>query len=76
MTKQTVQEPKIKKNRKKVNWTKAQLLGFWSLVIIAATFWAGVWFGQQSMIQSQAKEAEIKTQAIEAYKAELSKENQ
>ena len=63
-----------KKNKKKVNWTKAQLYGFWALVIISLTFYAGVTFGTQATLNSQANEAKIKTQAIEAYKAELSKE--
>ena len=64
------------KTTKKVNWSKAQILGFWSLVIILAAFWGGVTVGTQATLASQAREEQVKTQAIEAYKAELLKEEQ
>ena len=62
------------KTTKKVNWTKAQILGFWSLVIILAAFWGGVTVGTQATLASQAREEQVKTQAIEAYKASLTEQ--
>jgi len=66
----------VKKNKKKVNMTVAQLIGFWSLVVLIATFWFGTFVGTQATLNSQANEAQVKTQAIEEYKAELLKEKQ
>ena len=60
--------------KSKALWTKAQLYGFWALIVLGLTFWAGVWFGNQAVLTSQAKENQIKAQAVEQYKAELSKE--
>lgn len=56
---------------KKPNWTKAQLIGFWSLAIILLAFWGGVAVGTQATLSSQANEAKVKTQAVEDYKASL-----
>lgn len=66
---------KVKKT-KKVNWTKLQLIGFYAIIIIGATFWAGVTVGTQATLNSQAQESAIRESAVESYKAELSKENQ
>lgn len=66
---------KEKKN-KKINWTKAQLYGFWGLVIILATFWGGTVVGTQATLSSQAHEASVKAQAVQDYKAEVSKDQE
>jgi len=64
----------VKKNKKKVNMTKLQLIGFWSVVILLATFWFGTFVGTQATLSSQANEAQIKAQAVESYKASLNKQ--
>lgn len=60
-----------KATKKKVNWAKTQLYGFWGLVVIVATFWLGTYTGTQMTLNSQAHEAHVKTEAIESYKASL-----
>lgn len=60
-----------KTHKKKTNWTKAQLLGFWGLVVVLATFWFGTYVGTQATLSSQAHEAEVKAQAVEEYKSTL-----
>lgn len=62
-----------KKNVKinKAKFTQLQVAGLWVLIIGSALFWGGVWVGTQATLNSQAREQEVKTQAIEAYKAEL-----
>lgn len=56
---------------KKVNYTKLQVIGLWVLVGGLILFWGGVYVGSQATLASQANEAQIKSQAIEDYKAEL-----
>ena len=63
------------KSKKKINWTKAQVIGFWSVVIILVTFWGGTIVGTQATLNSQANEAQVKTQAVEEYKATLKESN-
>lgn len=60
-----------KATKKKANWSKFQLYGFWGLVVIVATFWLGTYTGTQMTLNSQAHEAKVKTEAIESYKASL-----
>jgi flagellar basal body-associated protein FliL len=67
-------ETKKPKNKKKVNLAKIQLIGFWAIVILSATFWFGTFIGTQATLNSQANEAQVKTQAVEAYKATLKAE--
>ena len=62
---------KTTKNKKKVNFAKIQLIGLWAIVILSATFWFGTFIGTQATLNSQANEAQVKAQAVEAYKAEL-----
>jgi hypothetical protein len=69
MSKQTKEV--TKSTKKKVNWTATQLVGFWSLIILLSTFWAGTYVGTQATLNSQAESAKIKTQAVEDYKASL-----
>jgi len=63
------------KNKKKINWTVAQVVGFWAIVIILVTFWGGTIVGTQATLNSQANEAQVKTQAVEDYKATLKASN-
>jgi len=63
-----------KATKKKVNWTKAQIFGFWGLVVIVATFWLGTYTGTQMTLSSQAETAQIKEAAIEEYKSSLTSE--
>lgn len=68
----------IKKTTKSTQgkWTKAQAYGFWCLIIGLALFWGGVGVGSTATQNSINERESIKSQAVEAYKAELSKENQ
>lgn len=59
------------KGKKKLNWTKAQIYGLWGTAIVLTAFWTGVYFGGQGILAGQAKENQVKTQAVEAYKASL-----
>lgn len=67
---------KTKTTKKKVN--KQVAIGWVAIAIITvqAIFGAGLWFGTQATLNSQAHEEQVKTQAVEAYKAELSKTEQ
>jgi len=67
---------KNKSNDKSGKWTKVQLAGFWSLIVILGSFWAGTYIGTQATLNSQAHEAQVKSQAIQEYKAEQLKVNQ
>lgn len=60
-----------KKNNKinKGKFTQLQVIVLWVLIIGSGLFWGGVAVGTEATLNSQAKEQEIKTQAIEAYKA-------
>lgn len=69
---QETKKPKINKAK----WTKLQLVGFWVLITGSLLFWGGVYVGTQSTLNAQAHEQSIKTQAIEAYKAELKNSEQ
>ncbi len=67
---------KTKKTKKQVKWAKLQLIGLYGVIIISATFWFGTYVGTQATLNSQANEAQIKTQAVESYKAEQLKTDQ
>ena len=56
---------------KKVNMAKLHIIGLWTLVIGATLFWGGVYVGSKAALNLQNKEAQVKTQAIEEYKATL-----
>lgn len=61
-----------KKNVKtKINWTKAQLYGFYAIIVLSATFWSGVLLGNYSANTAKNELEAVKVQAVEAYKAEL-----
>lgn len=62
--------PDQKKN-KKLNMTKLQVIGLWSLLVGMGLFWGGVAVGTQLTLNAQAQEANVKAQAIEEYKASL-----
>lgn len=57
-------------------WNTAQRLGFWFLLTAVTMFWSGVYIGSVSTQTSINERESAKVQAVEAYKAELSKENQ
>lgn len=57
-------------------WTKAQAYGFWCLIIGLALFWGGVGVGSSATQNAIIERESVKSQAVEAYKAELLKENQ
>lgn len=57
-------------------WTRAQAYGFWCLIIGLALFWGGVGVGSYATQNSINEREALKTQAVEAYKAEQLKENQ
>lgn len=71
-------EPKEKITKKNVQgkWTKAQAIGFWVLVGSLVLFWSGVAVGSYATQNSINERESLKTQAVEAYKAELLKEAQ
>lgn len=71
-------EPTQKKSTKSTagKWNTAQRVGFWALLIGLSLFWSGFGIGG-TVAQNSINEREaIKVQAVEAYKAELSKEVQ
>lgn len=59
------------KKTNKINWTKAQVIGFWSTVVLLLTFWFGVWVGTEATLNSQRHEASVKASAVEEYKKSL-----
>lgn len=63
-----------KETKKKINKRKmtiAQVIGLWVLVIGSGLFWGGVAVGTNVTLNSIAEKEQIKTQAIEEYKASL-----
>jgi hypothetical protein len=64
------------KKGKKFKWTTAQAVGFWVLLAGLSLFWGGVAVGTQATLNSISEREAIEANAIEAYKAETSKENQ
>lgn len=67
---------KVTKKQAQGKWTQAQTLGFWFLLTALIMFWTGVVLGSYSTENGHKEREAIKTQAVEAYKAELSKEEQ
>jgi len=50
---------------KKVNWTKAQALGFWFLLTAVSMFWTGVYLGGVANENSHNAIEQAKVSAIE-----------
>jgi len=67
---------KVTTKSAKAKWTQAQTLGFWFLLTALIMFWGGVTIGSYSTDNSYKERETIKSQAVEEYKAELSKEVQ
>lgn len=65
-----------KKKSNSGKWDATQRLGFWFLLTAVTMFWSGVYLGGASAHNSITDREAAKTQAVEAYKAELSKESQ
>lgn len=61
-------QPKINKAK----FTKLQVIGLWVLIIGSGLFWGGVTVGTQATLDSLAEKEQLKTQAVEEYKASLS----
>lgn len=66
-------EKETKKTKKvtKGKFTKLQVIGLWVLVIGSGLFWGGVAVGTNVTLNSITEKEQIKTQAIEEYKASL-----
>jgi hypothetical protein len=64
-------EIKKSKTKKKVNAVKAQLIGLYASIAIIAFFWGGFYYGTHATLTQQASEANVKVQAVEAYKESL-----
>lgn len=67
------QEKKQNKTKNE-KWSKLQTTGFWVLIAGLTLFWSGVYFGTQATLASQAHEANLKSQAVQEYKASLESE--
>lgn len=57
-------------------WDATQRLGFWFLITAITMFWSGMYLGGVSANNTVNDREAAKVQAVEDYKAELSKENQ
>jgi len=62
------------KKNVKGKWTRAQALGFWFLLTAVSMFWSGVMIGSYATQNSINDIESAKTQAVEEYKAQASKE--
>lgn len=67
----TKEKAPVKNKKSNGKWTRVQLVGFWSMIVLMATFWFGTFVGTQATLNSQAHEAQVKSQAVEEYKTTL-----
>lgn len=65
-------EIKTTKSKNKSNkFDNLQRIGFWGLIIVSLAFWTGVYLGNTAAQTKVAEQEQIKTEAIEDYKASL-----